>query len=260
MPELPDVEVFKRYLDSTSVGQRIETVKVRSDKVLEGTTEKKLGETLKGKMFAGSTRHGKNLFVELDSGKCLRLHFGMTGFLHYFNDANEEHKHSRVVFVFENGGGLSFVCQRQLGRVFLVSSAERWIEENNLGPDALEVGLSGFKERLAGRKGSVKSALMNQELIAGIGNIYADEVLFQARVRPDKNTALLDDKALQRIHRKTGEVLKAAIKAGADPEKFPHSFIIPQRSEGAPCPACGSKIKMKKINQRSSYFCPSCQK
>ncbi len=259
MPELPDVATFKRYIDATSLHQQISQVDVRSDKVLEGVSESDLKRAVIQLCFERTLRHGKNLFVEMEPGTWLRLHFGMTGFLQYFKRPEDEHQHSRLLFSFANGFHISYVCQRQIGRVSLIKSPDEYIERAGLGPDAVEVDLEGFKSIMAGTRGGIKSALMNQETIAGIGNIYADEILFQARINPAAGTGQLNDRLLEMLYTSVQEVLNTAIKANADPEKFPQNYIIPRREEGQECPQCGTKIQRKKINQRSAYFCPACQ-
>src|SRR5215217_3969875 len=197
MPELPDVEVFKRYLNAISLHQKIESVEVRNSKILGIVSASKLQSTLKGRMFESTRRHGKNLFVELDDGGWLLMHFGMTGRLKYFKDIDQDPPHDRLLISFENRYHLAFDCQRMLGKVDLIEDLEEFIGEKKLGPDLLELDYLCFRERFEGRKGAVKSALMNQQVVAGVGNIYSDEILFQARVHPVTEVGRLDDAALE---------------------------------------------------------------
>jgi formamidopyrimidine-DNA glycosylase len=259
MPELPDVEVFKRYLNSTSLHQKIESVEVRTGKILGVVSARKLQSTLKGQRFQSTLRRGKNLFVELDDGGWLLMHFGMTGRLKYFKDMGQDLPHDRFLISFENQYHLAFDCQRMFGKVDLIEDLEEFIREKKLGPDLLELDSVSFRERFEGRKGAVKSALMNQQVVAGVGNIYSDEILFQAYVHPGTEVERLDDAAFEKLFRETRRVLKAAIERGADPQKLPNSFLLSHRREGEKCPRGNGEIRKIKAAGRTAYYCPACQ-
>src|SRR5437016_500192 len=141
MPELPDVEIFKRYLDATSLHQRVIGVDVRSAYVLKGVSGRELARRLKGRRFESSRRHGKHLFVRADHYLWLRLHFGMTGSLHYFKHEEQAPKHTRVLFVFANAHRLAFEDQRKFGEIGLIEDVNEFLEKRALGPDALEITL-----------------------------------------------------------------------------------------------------------------------
>jgi formamidopyrimidine-DNA glycosylase len=260
MPELPDVEVFKQYLDATSLHQRIETVRVLAPEMLTDLTVEGLRDALEGREFDSSRRHGKYLFVNLDRGPSLVLHFGMTGFLDYFKDTDKEPPHERLLISFSNGYHLAYDCQRKLGEVTLVQSIDRFLEERQLGADALEIEFSSFADILSGKRSAVKSALMDQQHIAGIGNIYSDEILFQSGIRPQKKASQLDDNFVRKLFQAMKEVLAAAIESRANPEKFPKDYLIPHRRGDRTCPKCGAGIQTAKVSGRTAYYCPSCQK
>jgi formamidopyrimidine-DNA glycosylase len=259
MPELPDVETFKRYLDATSLHQRIVDVDVRSAYLLKGLSSRELGRELKGRRFESSVRHGKHLFVRADDDLWLRLHFGMTGFLHYFRGEEKAPSHARVVFVFAKNYRLAFDDQRKFGEVGLIQDVDEFVKKRGLGPDALDVDLADFKNILAKHRGVVKSILLNQEWIAGIGNIYADEILFRARVHPATRTSDLSDKALARLFRATRYILQKAIGAKADVEQMPKSWLLPHRGKSGKCPRCGRELKSATIGGRTAWFCAHCQ-
>src|SRR6059036_505365 len=164
MPELPDVESFKRYLDATSLHQRIIGVDVRSAYVLKGVSAHELARRLKGRSFESSRRHGKHLFVRADGDLWLRLHFGMTGSLGYFKHEDQAPKHTRVLFVFANAHRLAFDDQRQFGEVGLLKDVDEFLKKRALGADALDLDLEEFKKILRKRCGVVKSILLNQQL------------------------------------------------------------------------------------------------
>ncbi len=260
LPELPDVEVFRRYLEGSALDQTVAAVEVRAD-IVRGLPAARFRARLKGRRFLSTARHGKYLFVKLDDGSWLVLHFGMTGYLQYARTDEPPPEHTRVLFTFSNGHRLAFVLQRKLGRAAITDNIESFIKEQGLGPDVLGGGfdLRAFRQAL-GRRGSIKSALMNQKRMAGIGNIYADEILFRAKLHPAAKMGNLDDEQLGAVFHVVKEVLRAAIDAGADPARMPEDFLLPHREEGARCPACGGQIARTKISGRTAYFCPKCQK
>ncbi len=261
MPELPDVEVYRRYLGSTSLHKRIATVQVRSNKILGNLSPRKLRAALIGREFQSTARHGKQLFAQLDSNMWLALHFGMTGYLMYFKNVDKEPVYDRLLIGFVNGFHLGYYSQRLLGKVELVDNLGSVIAAKHLGPDALDpkFDFPAFKRVMARRKGIAKTALMNQHIIAGIGNIYADEILFQARVHPQARVNELDETALKTLLQKMKAVLRTAIACGADPARFPRNYLIPQRYKGGRCPRCGADLGRIKIGARGAYFCLHCQ-
>src|SRR6266513_305501 len=260
MPELPDVETFKRYLNATSLHQRIDDVDVRNAYVLKDVTARKLARGLKGRRFESSRRHGKHLFVHANGDVWLRLHFGMTGSLHYFKNDEQAPRHARVLFVFAGNRRLAFDDQRRFGQLGLLKDVDEFLKKRALGPDALDLDLRGFRKILGNRRGAVKSVLMNQQLIAGIGNIYADEILFRARMHPATEISSLGDKALTKLFRATRYILNRAIAAKADVNQIPRSWLLPHRGKGGKCPRCGRKLRSAKIGGRTAWFCAHCQR
>jgi len=260
MPELPDVEIFKRYLDATSLHQRIDNVDVRNAYILKETSGRELARRLKGRSFESSRRHGKHLFVRADGELWLRLHFGMTGSLQYFKNDEQSPRHARVVFVFANNHRLAFDDQRQFGQIGLLKDVDGFLKRRALGPDALDIDLAKFRKILAKRRGAVKSILMNQRLIAGIGNIYADEILFRTRMHPATEIARLSDKALTKLSRATHYILEKAIAAKANANQMPKSWLLPHRGKYGKCPRCGRELKSSRIGGRTAWFCQHCQK
>ena len=260
MPELPEVETFKRYLDSTSLHQRIAGVEVRDAYVLKGVSARELARRLKGERFESSRRHGKHLFVRTDGDLWLRSHFGMTGSLRYFKDQERAPRHTRVLFVFANAHRLAFEDQRKFGEVGLLKDVEEFLKKRALGPDALDISLPQFKEIFGKHRGAVKTILLNQKLIAGIGNIYADEILFHARIHPATEFGRLGEKTVGKLFRATRYILKKAIEAKADMDRMPKSCLLPHRGEGGKCPRCGRKLKSATIGGRTAWFCTHCQK
>jgi formamidopyrimidine-DNA glycosylase len=260
MPELPDVETFKRYLNATSLHQRIANVDVRSAYLLKGVSARELERRLKRRRFESSRRHGKHLFVRTDGDFWLRLHFGMTGSIHYFKRPEQAPKHTRVFFVFANTHCLAFEDQRKFGEVGLIEDVNEFLKKRALGPDALDVSLGQFREIFAKHRGAVKTILLNQKLVAGIGNIYADEILFRTRVHPATQISSLSGKTVTKLSRATRYILKRAIEANADVALMPKSWLLPHRGKGGKCPGCGRKLRLATIGGRTAWFCAHRQK
>src|SRR5947207_12868884 len=260
MPELPDVETFKRYLDATSLHQRIIRVDVRSAYVLKGISARELARRLKGRRFESSCRHGKHLFVRADGDLWLRLHFGMTGSLRYFKQEEQAPSHTRVLFAFANAHCLAFEDQRKFGEVGLLKDVDEFLKKRALGPDAFDISLPQFKEIFGKHRAAVKTILLNQKLIAGIGNIYADEILFRARMHPATEAARLRDKDLRRLFRTTRYVLERAIALKTDFNRLPKSWLLPHRGKRGRCPRCRRGLRSATTGGRTAWFCPHCQK
>jgi formamidopyrimidine-DNA glycosylase len=183
----------------------------------------------------------------------------MTGYLSYFKDPDSTPEHERLLFVFSEGYQLAYVCQRRLGRVFLTNSIDTFIEKKKIGPDATTIDLFDFRKLFSRGSGSVKTALMNQSGIAGLGNIYTDEILFQAGIHPKSEKSALTQNDTRNLYDSLKRVIKISIENNADTDKFPDTFIIPRRKENDPCPRCNGTIEKIRISGRGTFFCPSCQ-
>jgi len=261
MPELPDVEIMRRYMERTSLYQPISDVVRLNEDVLRNLSADRLKGTLAGSQFEQTLRHGKYLFARTNTKGWVVFHFGMTGYLEYHEEKGKTHRHTRVEFIFQNGRGLSFILQRKLGGLWLTESVAGFMEKQGLGPDALDgkLGSDELKGVAQNTGGSVKSFLMNQKRIAGIGNVYSDEILFQTGILPWTLTENIYSEGWQKLATKTREVLETAIERGADPGEMPGSYLLPHRREGDICPRCKGEISAAKISGRTAYFCTGCQ-
>ena len=260
MPELPEVETFKRYVDSTSLHQRIANVEVCDAYVLKRVSAHALARRLKGRRFENTRRHGKHLFVRAGNELWLRLHFGMTGSPDYLNQHQETPKTARVLFRFANNRRLAFDDQRKFGEIELIEDVDEFLQTRGLGPDALKMSLSQFKAIVGKHRGALKAILLNQQLIAGIGNLYADEILFRARIHPATESARLSDNDLKRLFSATRHVLEKAIALKTDFNRLPKSWLLTRRGKRGRCPRCGRSLKSAIIGGRTSWFCAHCQK
>ncbi len=228
---------------------------------LEYASKSKIGRELKGRRFTSTQKHGKYLLARLNSGRFLMVHFGMTGYLAYLERDRTEPCHTRLLLCCRNGKRLAYVNQRKLGKIGLVEDIEKFLREKSLGPDSLNAGFTftRFKKLLSTRKAKIKSVLMNQKVIAGIGNVYADEILFQTGVHPETRATSLDDKTLRLLFRKMREVLQKTIRYQADAHRMPRTFLLPNRSPGNQCPRDAHKLRTVKISGRTAYYCPAHQ-
>jgi formamidopyrimidine-DNA glycosylase len=266
VPELPDVEVFRRYLASTALHQRLTNVRVTEKRVLGRVSASRLKNGVGGRSLEDTKRHGKHLFVRLtadgadSASPSLVFHFGMTGFFKYYKDEGSAPGHPRVTFDFENGYRLAYDCQRMLGEVELVDSPASYADAHGLGPDALELGEDELAERLRGRRGALKNALMKQELLSGIGNVYSDEISFHAGLDPATEVKALEEGALAQLYRTMRWVLETAIERKADPDAVPSDWLLAVRDRGDRCPKCGSELERRRVSGRSAWSCPRCQK
>jgi formamidopyrimidine-DNA glycosylase len=171
----------------------------------------------------------------------------------------EDPIYDRLRIDFVNGFHLAYVCQRMLGEVDLAEDAESFIRGKNLGPDALDLDFATFGNIIHGRRGAIKSTLMNQQRIAGIGNIYADEILFQTGLHPNTISDRLDEKMLRRLFQRMKRVLRTAIDHHADSRRLPRTYVLRQRYKGGTCPRCRGELKRAKISGRTAYYCSQCQ-
>lgn len=258
MPELPEVETFKRYLDKTSLNQTVETLKVVDNRVLS-VDESYLKKSIINNKFESSIRYGKYLLVNLGQ-RYLIMHFGMTGDLEYYNKKDAEPKFSKVIFQFKNDFNLAYTSRRMFGRLDIAESIEDFIEKKKLGPDAFKMSLGQFKAALKRRSAIIKNALLNQSFVAGIGNIYSDEILFKTKIYPKTRLDLLEENKVRELFANIKEVLLFGIDKQGDLSKYPNHFLIPHRKKEERCPICDYEIERIEISGRHGYYCPNCQK
>jgi formamidopyrimidine-DNA glycosylase len=261
MPELPEVENRLLYFQKVALGQQVERAVVTAPGMIKAPAARAFSRALRGRSFVGAYRRGKYLIVSLDDGRALILHFGMGGDLVLFNKPEDRPQFTRIEFVLKSGKRIAFTCPRKICRVMLVDRIEDVPALRRMGPEPLETAFSlAYFELLVEEnpKSLVKPLLMDQKKVAGVGNIYADEILFKAGVRPDRAAASLGEDEIKLIHRETRRVLRRAIKTGGD--EGSSDFIVSRNARGAKCKRCGQPIHSKKIGGRTAYFCPECQR
>ena len=258
MPELPDVEIYRQEAEKAK-NSGIENFEIE-DKKFVGISKNEFSKKLKGEKFKNAIRRGKYLFLSTGKDKAVVMHFGMTGDLKYLKESEDTPDYTKCSFGLKNKHKLHYISKRKLGDVEFTDNLEKFIEEKELGPDALEIKEKEFVSLLKDKKSMVKTALTDQSVISGIGNVYADEILFQCKIHPKQKTTALSDADFKSLYKNTQKVLEKAIEKNADPSKLPKSYLLPNREEGNDCPKCNGKIEKIKIAGRTGYYCPSCQK
>lgn len=260
MPELPEVYTFQQYFNEAALGVPIKKVKVHDDKIIRNIDAHSFCKNLKGKTFVGSIRRGKYLFAELDNGHHVLLHFGMTGDLKYYSDKEEAPKHERFVFQFADGNYLGFDCPRKFARICYIEDLEAYIAETRLGEDALEISLDSFLSAMDNKKTSIKAFLLNQKILAGVGNLYADEVLYQTRVHPASRVNALKPKQKKAIFHSMQEILQKAVSHTAHYKEYPDDWFFQWRKEGQKAPNGRGVVQVETIAGRTTYFFKGWQK
>lgn len=275
MPELPEVEVVRRGLERGVVGRTVAGVEVRHPRALRRHPAGRpdFVERLTGATFLAAHRRGKYLWLPLDTGSTLLAHLGMSGQLLVVPAAAPAQAHLRVRIGFaDRGRDLRFVDQRTFGGLSLGSGPGLPAQIAHIAPDPLDATFdpAGFAAALRRRRTGVKRALLDQSLVSGIGNIYADEALFGAGLHYATATETLTADRVGRLVEAVREVLLASLAAGGTSfdalyvstegvsGRFERSLAVYGR-EGLPCPRCGAPIRRDRFMNRSSFSCPRCQ-
>jgi formamidopyrimidine-DNA glycosylase len=258
MPELPDVEGFRKALGSCAKGRAVEHVVVRDTGVLHGVSARRLRDALVGRRFTEPERHGKWLLARTD-GPTLLLHFGMTGSLVCGSPDDPVEAHDRVLFTLSGGRRLGYRDQRKLRGLWLAhddSEVARLLDDQ--GPDALAVDRAEFTAALCARRGRVKTVLTDQTVLAGLGNLLADEILWRARLRPTVPANDLTESDRRRLYTQMRRTLRSAVAAGRVPPR--DSWLTGHRDDPDPaCPRCDAPLRRSRVAGRGTVWCPRCQ-
>jgi len=267
MPELPEIETIKNELSPRITGEWFTDTIILDQKILAGGSVDELRDGLIGRRIESLARRGKYLILHLSSDTALIMHLRMTGAL--LLNPSEIDRYARAVFVFGNGCRLVFRDQRRFGLVWLVDDANTVV--GRLGPEPLEQDFTPdlLEQRLSRRHIPVKAALLDQRIVAGIGNMYADESLFAARIHPLRRASDLSAAEVRTLYDCICRVLRTAIDckgASVDTYVLPdgeagtaHCDFKVAHKGGRPCPVCENTIERVPIQNRGSCFCPTCQ-
>ena len=269
MPELPEVETIKNELAPHILGHKFTGITLLWDGIVKTPSIDEFRSRLIGRKITGLSRHGKYLVLNLNDDDSLVIHLKMSGSLLLSKDSSEPPKYTRAVFHLNDGTSIFFCDPRKFGRVWLVKDWKTVTK--NLGPEPLEAEFTPqvLAQRLKNRKAPVKALLHDQSVIAGIGNMYADEALFAAGIHPLRPGGSLTSEEIERLHHAIQQTLRAAIgnkgasivnyyRPGGETGTAHFEFKVAHgRSKN--CPNCGTPIQRIPVRNRGTYFCPRCQ-
>ena len=270
MPELPEVETTRRGLEPLLVGQTIIAVNVRQPK-LRWPVESSLATRVRARRVCSVTRRGKYLLVTTEGGTVL-IHLGMSGSLRFLPEPAAPSRHDHVDFVFASGAQLRFNDPRRFGSVhFTTSPDDHWLLKD-LGPEPLDEHFTAEYLRTMShrRRVTIKQHLMNGRIVVGVGNIYASESLFRARIHPKRSAGRIARHRFEPLVDSVRAVLEEAIDAGGTtlrdfvggdgrPGYFQRALLVYGRA-GEPCFECQTPVKHCVLGQRATYYCPTCQR
>lgn len=278
MPELPEVETVRRGLEAIVPGRRIAHVEVSGARTVRRQSPRELVERLEGRRFGTPDRRGKFLALPLEDDQVLVVHLRMSGQLLFAADpsCHPRRPHTHVVVTFDDGSELRFVDARTFGEWYVTSELRPDglpSDFDRLGPDPVadHFGVAVLRDRLSGHRNPLKAALTDQRLVAGIGNLYADEICHAAALRPDRRVDSLEAGDIRRLARKTTTVLSNAVRLRGSSLRdaryvdlmgdfggYQDHHCVYDRA-GEPCPRCGAEIRKIRFGARVAYCCTSCQ-
>ena len=270
MPELPEVETYVRELRPRLAGKRVTAGHVYWPRIIAQPEPALFLERIQGRRFDTFRRRGKYMLLGLDSGDSLIVHLRMTGAVRIHPASIAADKHTHLVLDLDSGERFHYRDPRKFGRIWLTADTAPVLHK--LGPEPLgpDFTPAGFGQRLSGRRASIKALLLDQTILAGVGNIYADEALFLARIDPRRPGGELSAAEVDALHGAVRAVLQAGIEQrgsslqdyappGGEKGSFQEKHQVFRRT-GQPCFHCGAPIQRTVLAQRSTHFCPACQK
>jgi formamidopyrimidine-DNA glycosylase len=248
MPELPEAERARQTLQE-AVGRRIAAVDDGDTYVSRPHQPGEIADALTGQVVAGAHRRGKFLWLDTEDGPTLGLHLGMAGAIVIDGDAEDRSRWDRFALEFDDGTRLALRDKRRLGRAVLDP------DFSHVGPDAAGVGRDGFRRIVGAGHTAVKARLLNQHAISGVGNLLADQALWQARIRPDHDTGALTVEQLDRLRRELRQAIRSATRLGG---VHTGRFVKARKYEGV-CPRDGHALSRGTVGGRTTFWCPACQ-
>jgi formamidopyrimidine-DNA glycosylase len=275
MPELPEVETIRSQLAERIPGRTIARAEVFDEKTVSPLEPVEFVEAVTGETILAVQRYGKYLELPFSSGKAMALHLRMTGRLHWRpGSADDGTRFLKLEFAFDDGSSLVFGDMRRFGRAWLLpenpaARREYWASKVGAEPLAETFTAKLLGKLLEGRRGPIKPTLLNQAIITGLGNMYVDEALFQAKIHPLRTAGSLTRPEITALHRAIRDRLRVAVaQGGASIDSYRdglgergsmQDYLKVHLHEGEACPRCQSVIVKTKVAQRGTYWCPSCQ-
>jgi formamidopyrimidine-DNA glycosylase len=266
MPEIPDLEAIRGFLNQRLPGQRIERAEFLIPVVFR-VPKDEFVRTLEGNAFGETTRHGKFLLFGLKSGHLLVINAMLMGRFQYVAPEQKRRAKTCVVLSLKNGRELRYHDDRLMGKIYLVPKGKLLDvpQFSDMGPDALEVSQEEYAQRIRKFTGQIKNIIVNLRFVAGVGNAYADEILFAAKIHPYRKRTTLQDADIARLYQAMHKVFDWAtplVAAQMQDElnyEERRDFLKIHRKGGEPCPVCGTRISEITAGQRITDFCRNCQ-
>ncbi|SDP13538.1 DNA-(apurinic or apyrimidinic site) lyase [Selenomonas ruminantium] len=273
MPEMPEVEIIRRYLDKQTAGKKIMDLDIRLPRMIKWPDTEGFRDMVTGRTIKGMNRRGKYLLMELDNGNEVVFHLRMTGRLVFEPTGKTTDSHARVIFHLQYGASLVYGDTRTLGTIHGIKPEERTMLKGlaEMGPEPLSADFTAkyLEQAVSRRKTAIKSFLLNQKYIGGIGNIYADEALFLAGIHPLRPASSLSAGECQRLWESVNQVIAAGIEDGGttfrdyqngEGGKGSHQdHLYVYARKGEPCRNCQTPIERIIVGGRGTHFCPHCQ-
>lgn len=274
MPEMPEVEIIRRNLVDRLKDKMIANVEVLLPRLIKWPTVESFASMIIGRTIADFKRKGKYLLLELDNSDIVVIHLRMTGRLCYVGKGVERDAYTKIVFHLNNGDVLTYADTRTLGTLYAIKANELWRISGlaNMGPEPLsaEFTIAYLQETLKSNRGKIKSFLLNQKYIGGLGNIYVDECLILSKIHPERVGNSLAVNEIKQLYAAINQVIDAGINDGGttfrdyrngNGEKGSHQEnLFAYGRTGLPCRFCGSIIEKIEVGGRGTHFCPQCQK
>jgi formamidopyrimidine-DNA glycosylase len=262
MPELPEIEVSRQRLDPKILGRPIHELTELNERLLSETTADALRQGLAGASFTGIARFGHFLLLEVAEAAALLISLSPSAAIEQVRPHDPMPRSTRLGLRFNDGGGLAVVDPRNQSWLTYIDDESAVPELGAFGPDALNGAIDPdqWRQELQGRRAQIKGLLLEPTLIAGLGPAFADEVLFQAGIRPDRKAGELDRDEAERLRQTVPAILDKAVRCQARPDQLPKTYLLRALDEGAEaCPRCGEALTKRKIQGRTTRFCPACQ-
>ncbi|MFA9460398.1 Fpg/Nei family DNA glycosylase [Thiohalorhabdus sp. Cl-TMA] len=262
MPELPELEISRQRLDPKILNRPLQAFTVLDERLLRDFPSEELRAGLLGASFTGIARFGHYLLLEVAQKGVLLLSLSNSAAIQQVRPQEEPPKNTRLGLLFQDGGGLAVVDPQARTWLTLIQDEEEVPDLGTFGPDALNGSPDPeeWREALQARRAQIKGLLLEPTLIAGLGPLFTDEILFQAGIRPDRRASDLGDEEADRLREAVRATLQKAVQCQANPQQLPKSFLTRARSEEREdCPKCGGPLEKRQIQGRASVFCPACQ-
>ncbi len=260
MPELPEVNTVQKRFIANALEKTISSVHVTDSKIFRGISKQDFISNLCGRSFVGTYRQGKYLFAALDDGQHLQFHLGMTGDIVYYSDRKHRPKFERFYLKFTDRSFFGYDDPRKFSQIKVIENLPVYLDEIGLGPDALSISREEFGHCFEDRRTSLKSILLNQKLIAGIGNLYADEICYQSKIHPGSTAAKLTSRHLDILFARMRSILIEACDKDAYYGVYPDDWFWKWRTLKDTNPNPNGPVQKSKIAGRTTYYVEGYQK